>query len=62
MADETVKDPEAEQTAESNENKAESSEMVMCAVSKQQVPLDETIEIERKKGEKLRIHSRYKKF
>ncbi|MDF1563732.1 MAG: hypothetical protein P1V51_11860 [Deltaproteobacteria bacterium] len=37
-------------------------EMTMCMVSKQMVPLEETIELERKKGEVLRIHSRYKKF
>jgi len=37
-------------------------EMVMCMVSKQKVPLDETVEIERKKGELLRVHARYKRF
>ena len=58
MADEMVKQ-EAEGAAE---EKAKVTEMVMCAVSKQQVPLDETVEIERKRGEKLRIHARFKKF
>ncbi len=37
-------------------------EMVQCMISKQRVPLSETIELERKKGEVLRIHQRYKKF
>ncbi|RMG10706.1 MAG: hypothetical protein D6729_19175 [Deltaproteobacteria bacterium] len=39
-----------------------SSEQVFCAVSKQMVPKEETIEIERKPGEVLRIHRRYKKY
>ena len=37
-------------------------EMVLCMVSKEMVPLEETIELERKKGEVLRLHQRYKKF
>ncbi len=62
MADETKKDPGSEKPADGPETAKEPSEMVICAVSKQEVPLDETIELERKKGEKLRIHSRFKKF
>jgi hypothetical protein len=37
-------------------------EKVLCMVSKQMVPIDETIELERKKGEVLRIHRKYKRF
>ena len=58
MADEKVKQEVEGAAAET----AKETELVMCAVSKQNVPLDETIEIERKKGEMLRIHARFKKF
>jgi hypothetical protein len=71
MADETQPEttPETEAaeaaeaaTAPEAEQPAAEIEMVFCAVSKQQVPASETIELERKKGEMLRIHARYKKF
>lgn len=52
-----------EAAAASDAGQAQASgEMVFCAVSKQMVPKEETIEIERKPGEVLRIHRRYKKY
>lgn len=37
-------------------------EKVLCAVSKKMVLLEDTVEIERHKGETLRIHKRFKRF
>lgn len=56
MADETTNETPTEET------ETQSSEMVFCAVSKQMVPIEETVEVERKKGETLRIHKRFKKY
>ncbi len=53
---------DAEATAETPTAPETSGEMVFCAVSKQMVPIEETVEVERKKGEVLRIHERFKKF
>ncbi len=63
MTEEKNEKAGTEPTSEPEESAKEApAEMVVCAVSKKEVPLEETVEIERKKGEMLRIHSRYKKF
>lgn len=61
---EAAAEPAAEATEAAAPEEAEktSGEMVFCAVSKQMVPIEETVEVERKKGEVLRIHKRFKKF
>ena len=70
---ETPEKPEAAETAQveaagqaegegADEAPESDVEKVLCMVSKQMVPIDETIELERKKGEVLRIHSKYKRF
>lgn len=52
-----------EQTqTETTEAPATDTRTIFCAVSKQMVPFDETIEVERKPGEMLRIHKKYKKY
>lgn len=58
----TQAEPVSEETATEKKETKTAVETVMCSVSKEQVPLDETIELERKKGETLRVHSRFKKF
>ena len=54
--------PQSVAAVEEEPEPAKDVETVLCMISKQQVPLSETIELERKKGEVLRIHQRYKKF
>lgn len=58
---ETTSMAEAEATPETPPETT-GGEKVFCAVSKEMVPIEETVEVERKKGEVLRIHQRFKKF
>ncbi len=60
MADEEKKEEQGEAKAE--DAKASSSQKIMCFVSKQMVPLDETVEIEYAPRKKVRVLPKYIKY
>lgn len=67
MADEETKEEQgaAEAAPEKKEEadaKASSSQKIMCFVSKQMVPLDETVEIEYAPRKKVRVLPKYIKY
>lgn len=50
----------AEETTEKKEEKAE--QRIMCFVSKEMVPLSDTVEVEYSPGKKVRVLPKYVKF
>ena len=53
---------EEEQQEEEEEQKQYSGEKIMCFVSKQMVPIEETVELEVQEHKKVRVLPKYIKF
>jgi hypothetical protein len=62
MAEENENVDAAEAAAEATEPKKPTGQKIMCFVSKQMVPLEETIEIEYAPRKKVRVLPKYIKY
>ena len=52
----------ADETPQPQDKPKEETQKIMCFVSKQMVPLSETVEVEYAPGKKVRVLPRYVKF
>lgn len=59
---EEVEGTEEEQEEEVEEQKQYSGEKIMCFVSKQMVPIEDTVELEVQEHKKVRVLPKYIKF
>lgn len=62
MAEEVEKESREEGAEGEESGKASSSQKIMCFVSKQMVPLNETVEIEYAPRKKVRVLPKYIKY
>lgn len=61
--EETPEEPESEGESEEEEKKKQySGEKIMCFVSKEMVPIEETVELEVQEHKKVRVLPKYIKF
>lgn len=63
MAEEEKKNEETSQPAEAGENQqAGGGQKIMCFVSKEMVPINQTVELEYAAGKKVRVMPKYVKY